>query len=84
MAHYDEVGIVAHHLDSVLQSLSFRCGSGGGVGEPYDSSAETVDGCLKAEARAGGRLEKESRHYFAVKDFSVGIGLEARGAVKKP
>ena len=83
VAHHDEVHVVRHHLDGILERLPLCGGGGGGVGEAYYAGAEAVCGRLEAEARAGGRLEEQGSHHLAVEDVAVRVCLEERGRVQE-
>ena len=73
MAHDDEVNIVAHHLDGVLQGLPFRRGRCGRVGEAYYTASKAIDRRFKTKPRAGGGFKKERRHHLPVKELVIGM-----------
>lgn len=57
MAHNNQVDIIGHHLDGILESLALGGGGVGCIAEPDDTSAKTIDGGLEAKTRARGRLK---------------------------
>ena len=58
VAHHDDVGIVAHHLDGILQRLALRRAGSLGVAEADDACAQAVGRRLEAEACARRGFEK--------------------------
>ena len=64
MPHDDEVYVVGHHLNSVLEAFSLTDTGVAGVRETDDSCAKTVDRRLKAQTGPGGRLEEDTGHHL--------------------
>ena len=52
VTHHDDIGIVRHHLDSVLERLALRRRTAVWIAESDDTCAKTVAGCFKTEACA--------------------------------
>ena len=79
VAHDDDVGIVGHHHNGVLQRLALGAAGHLRVGKADDTGSEAIGGGLKAEAGAGAGLEKERGHYLALQQFTVGMALKLAG-----
>ena len=75
MAHDDDVGIVGHHLDCVLERLTFRGARCFRVGETDNPGPQSISGSLEAEPGSGGGFEEKCRHNFSFKNFPVRMSL---------
>jgi len=77
VAHDDQVGIIAHHHDGVLERLSFGGAAGGRIREADDAPTQPVDSSLETEARAGRGLEEEGGADPSFQQITVGILFES-------
>ena len=66
VAHDDDVCIVRHHHDCVLQGLTFCAAGHFGVGKTDDAGAEAVGGRLERQTGARGGLKEERSHHLAL------------------
>ena len=76
VTHHNQVGIVAHHHDGVLERFTFAAAGGVGVGEADDASAKAVDSGFKTQSGAGRRFEKQRRHHFPGEDVAIRVRFE--------
>ena len=76
VAHDDDVGVVRHHEQRVLQRLALGAAGHFGVGKADDARTEAVGGRLEAEACARGRLEEKSGNHLALEELAVGVTLK--------
>lgn len=76
VAHDDDVGIVAHHEDGVLERLAFGRARGLGIGEADDTGTETVGGRLERQLCTCGGFEEEGSDHFALEKLTVGMTLK--------
>ena len=73
VAHGNDVGIVAHHEDGVLERLALRRAGGLGIGETDDARTKSVGCGLEAELGTGGGFEEKSCHDLSFQQFPVGM-----------
>ena len=71
MAHDDDVRVVTDHEDGVFERLALGGAGGRCVLEANDASAEPIDRRLKAEPRAGGRLEEKCGNDAPTQEVAV-------------
>ena len=74
--HDDDVGIVRHHHNRVLQGFSFRSARHFGVGKANHLRAEPISGCLEAKAGASARLEEQSGNYPSLEKAAIRVLLK--------
>jgi hypothetical protein len=69
----DEIDIIAHHHDSVLERFALRRTTGCGITKTYDATSQTIDSCLETEACAGRGLKKQCGDDLAFQYATIGI-----------
>ena len=76
VAHDNDVGIVGHHHDGILQRFALSAAGHLGVGKSYHLSAKAVGRRLEAETGAGAGLEEEGCHDATFQQTTVGMPLK--------
>lgn len=83
VAHHDDVGVVADHLDGVLQRLALRGGGAGRITKTNDACTQAIARRFEAEAGAGRGLKEQGGYDFALEKVEVGVLFEEGGIGQK-
>ena len=76
MTHHDNVGIIRHHHNRVLQGLALRAACHLWVGKANDFCAKTIGCSLEAETRASAWFEEQCGNYSSLEKTTVGVLLK--------
>ena len=73
VAHGDDVGVVAHHQNGVLQR--FALGGAGclGIREADDTGAKAIGSCLETELGTSRWFEEKGRYDLSLQQLPVGM-----------
>lgn len=77
VANDDDVGILVHRLDRILQRLPFGHGGGLRRGEAHDAPAQPVHSRFKGKAGPGAGLKEERRQDVAIQEIQGRGSLQA-------
>ena len=72
VAHGDNIGIVAHHEDGILERLTLGGAGCLGIREADDTSAKAIGCCLETQLSASGRLEEKVATTFPFNNSLLG------------
>ena len=76
MTHHNHVGIVAHHLDCVLQCLALWRTCHLGIGKTNHPCTQTVCCRLERKPRSRARFEEQRSHHLALQQLAVRMRLK--------
>ncbi len=82
VAHDDKVGIAGYHGDGVGERFAFLYTRSSGAAEADDVATQQLDGSLKAQAGAGGRLEEQRGDDAPVQQVLMRVFLKVLGDVE--
>ena len=66
VAHDDDVGIVGHHRNGILQRLALGATGNLWVGKPDDTGTQTVGGCLERQTGTSGGFKEQGGNHLAL------------------
>ena len=82
MPHDDEVHVIGHHLDGILEALSLPDAGVGRVRKAYDAGSQTVGRSLETQSGPCGRLEEDAGHYLVAQECLRLVVLHLLGYIE--